>query len=103
MFCLPDAEIARQVREVLAEALPGDSGSIDVSVKGGIVTLTGQIGTQVRRNGLDRGIVMTWDLDGVVDIINHVTTAQEPTLRRWLRDRSPQRLSRAHESARRWL
>jgi CBS-domain-containing membrane protein len=76
VFCIPDAEIARQVREVLAEALPEESDSIKVAVHGGIVTLTGHTGAPVRHNGLTRAIVIAWDLDGVVDIINHVTTPQ---------------------------
>jgi CBS-domain-containing membrane protein len=76
VFCIPDTEIARQVREVLAEALPGASDSIKVAVHGGIVTLTGQTGTPDRHDGLTRAIVIAWDLDGVVDIINHVTTPQ---------------------------
>jgi CBS-domain-containing membrane protein len=76
VFCIPDNEIARQVREVLAEALPEESDSIKVAVHGGIVTLTGHTGAPVRHNGLTRAIVIAWDLDGVVDIINHVTTPQ---------------------------
>jgi predicted transcriptional regulator len=76
VFCIPDTEIAGQVREVLAEALPGDSDSIQVAVHGGIVTLTGQLGTPARRNGLTRAIVMAWNLDGVADIISHVKTPQ---------------------------
>jgi CBS domain-containing protein len=76
VFCIPDAEIARQVREVLAEALPGEADSIKVAVHGGIVTLTGQIASPTRHNGLTRAIVIAWELDGVVDIINHVTSPQ---------------------------
>lgn len=76
VFCIPDSEIARQIREVLAEALPGESDSIKVGVHGGIVTLTGQLPTPARHNGLARAIVIAWDLDGVVDIINHVTVPQ---------------------------
>jgi CBS domain-containing protein len=76
VFCIPDAEIARQVREVLGEALPGESDSIKVAVQGGIVTLTGKIGTHARQNGLARAIIIAWDLDGVVDIISHVAVAQ---------------------------
>lgn len=76
VFCIPDADIARQVREVLAEALPGESDSIKVAANGGIVTLSGQIGSPSRHNSLTRAIVIAWELDGVVDIINHVTAPQ---------------------------
>jgi predicted transcriptional regulator len=76
VFCIPDTEIARQVREVLTEALPEESDSIKVAVHGGIVTLTGKTGAPARHNGLTRAIVISWDLDGVVDIINHVKSPQ---------------------------
>jgi CBS domain-containing protein len=76
VFCIPDSEIARQVRDVLAEALPGESDAIKIGVHGGIVTLTGELGRPTRHNGLARAIVIAWDLDGVVDIINHVTASQ---------------------------
>ena len=41
VFCVPDTEITRQVRELLAEVLPANSGSIKAAVHGGIVTVTG--------------------------------------------------------------
>ena len=75
VFCVPDSEIARQMRELLAEALPGDSAAIKAAAHGGIVTLTGQTDTAVR-DSVARAIELAWDIDGVVDIINHVTSPQ---------------------------
>jgi CBS-domain-containing membrane protein len=76
VYCIPDGEIARQVREVLAEAIPGDCDSIKVAVHGGIVKLSGELSTSARHNDLPSAIVIIWDLDGVVDIINHVAAPQ---------------------------
>jgi CBS-domain-containing membrane protein len=74
VFCIPDSEIARQVRELLTETVPGESGSIKVAVHGGIVTLTGEADSPAGHNALAAAIPLAWDLDGVVDIISHVTT-----------------------------
>jgi CBS-domain-containing membrane protein len=76
VFCVPDAEIARQVRELLAEVLPADSGSIKAAVHGGIVTLTGTTDTAALRDSLAGAIRLAWNLDGVVDIISHVDSTQ---------------------------
>jgi CBS domain-containing protein len=76
VFCVPDAEIARQARELLAEAVPGESGSIKAAAHGGIVMLTGQIDTHASSAALGRAIELVWELDGVVDVINHVTSAE---------------------------
>jgi CBS domain-containing protein len=76
VFCLPDSEIARQVREVLTEVVPGESASIKVALHGGIVTLTGQTDTAAQRDAVAKAVDFAWDLDGVVDIINHVTSPQ---------------------------
>jgi|SRR5271165_250807 len=76
VFCIPDSDIARQVREVLADVLPGDSAAIKPAVHGGIVTLKGQTETAAERDGIAKAIELAWDLDGVVDIIDHVTSPQ---------------------------
>ncbi len=76
VFCIPDAEIARQVREVIAEFVPGETASIKVAVHGGIVTLSGQADTPAQRDSVGHAVDLVWDLDGVVDVINHVTAPQ---------------------------
>ena len=76
VFCIPDSDIARQVRELLAEVMPGESASIKAAVHGGIVTLTGQTETAADHESIAKAIDLAWDLDGVVDIINHVTSPQ---------------------------
>ncbi len=76
VFCVPDAEITRQVRELLAEVLPANSGSIKAAVHGGIVTVTGTTDAAAPRDSVAEAINLAWNLDGVVDIINHVTSSE---------------------------
>lgn len=76
VFLVADSEIARQVRELLAEVVPADPAAITVAVRGGIVTLTGQPMAEARHGALAAAIDLAWDIDGVVDIIDHTATPQ---------------------------
>jgi CBS domain-containing protein len=76
VFCIPDSDIARQVREVLAEVVLGESAPIKAAVHGGIVTVTGHTETAAERNSIAKAIDFAWDLDGVVDLIDHVTSPE---------------------------
>lgn len=78
VFCVPDSEIARQVKEVLAELLPGQASTIKATVHGGIVTLTGLTETAAERDAVAKAVDLVWDLDGVVDVLTHAraTSAQ---------------------------
>jgi len=75
LFLVADSEIARQARELLNEVVPGETGAIKVDVRSGIVTLTGQAGPELR-NQVAAAIDAAWDLDGVVDIIDHLGSPQ---------------------------
>lgn len=75
MFLVADSEIARQVRELLNEMAPGEPGAIKVEVHCGIVTLTGQPEAELR-NQVAAAIDLAWDIDGVLDIIDHVASPQ---------------------------
>jgi CBS-domain-containing membrane protein len=75
VFLVEDSEIARQVRELLNEMVPGEPGAIKVDVNCGIVTLTGQPEAQLR-NPVAEAIDFAWDIDGVVDIIDHLASPQ---------------------------
>ncbi|HTZ93042.1 MAG TPA: CBS domain-containing protein [Streptosporangiaceae bacterium] len=75
VFLVADSEIARQVRELLGELAPGEPGAIQVDVQCGIVTLTGQPEAE-RRSQVAAAIDLAWDIDGVVDIIDHVVSPQ---------------------------
>jgi CBS domain-containing protein len=75
VFLMPDSEIARQVRELINEIASGEPGNIKVDVQYGIVTLTGQPEPELR-NQVATAIDAAWDIDGVLDIINHVASPQ---------------------------
>ena len=75
VFLVADSEIARQVRELIKETAPGEPGAIKVEVHSGIVTLSGQPEEQLRSQ-VAAAIDLAWDIDGVVDIIDHAVSPQ---------------------------
>jgi CBS domain-containing protein len=75
VLLVADSEVARQVRELLDEMAPGEPGAIKVEVHSGLVTLTGQPEAQ-QRNQVAAAIDAAWDIDGVLDIIDHVASPQ---------------------------
>ncbi|WP_143576441.1 CBS domain-containing protein, partial [Streptomyces acidiscabies] len=71
VFLRPDEEILRAVRqEVLVDTLWLVPQTIDVSVCEGIVSLTGRL---ERRSEIPIAVGMTRRLDGVVDVVDHLT------------------------------
>lgn len=76
VFLVPDDEIARQVRVVLAETLPAQPDGVKVALHGGIVTLTGQPDAALPHGQVATAIELIWDLDGVVDVLDHTTSHQ---------------------------
>jgi CBS domain-containing protein len=75
VFLVADSEVARQVRELLNEVAPAEPGAIKVEVRCGIVTLTGHPEAQLR-NQVAAAIDLAWDIDGVLDIIDHAASPQ---------------------------
>jgi CBS domain-containing protein len=75
VFLVPDEEITRQVIELLADIIPEDHEPITASARGGIVTLAGQLNATASRARVAEAIDLAWDIDGVVDIIDHTTGA----------------------------
>ena len=78
VFLVPDEEIGRQVTELLAEIIPEDNAPITASVRGGIVTLAGQLDANASRARVAEAIDLAWDVDGVIDIIDHTTDVPVP-------------------------
>lgn len=74
VFLRPDEDIAADVRQVLAEILLAEPGEADVTVRDGIVTLTGPLDPNTGEHGdlIPVAIRLMWDVDGVVDIIDHL-------------------------------
>jgi CBS-domain-containing membrane protein len=72
VFLRPDEEIADDIRGVLGDILFADTDSVNVVVKGGIVTLTGDPGQLDQRDLIPVAVRLTWDIDGVVDVVNNL-------------------------------
>lgn len=76
VFLRPDAEIGRQVRELLTEILLADPADITVRVHDGVVTVSGQLGPEGRHDDLTPvALRLIWDIDGVVDVVNQLGAA----------------------------
>ena len=71
----PDEDIAREVNEMLSQILLADPASITARVRNGVVTLTGQAGSAGERDLIPVAVRLTWDIDGVVDVVNKLGAA----------------------------
>ena len=76
IFLRPDADIAAEVREILAEVLPGGPTGIEVAVRNGVVKLTGQTELVSDEDLILVVVRLAWDVEGVVDVVNKVGLAQ---------------------------
>jgi CBS domain-containing protein len=77
VFLRSDGDIVREVREMHAQILLTDPADIRVAVHSGIVTLAGQPGTADQPDLIPVAVRLTWDIDGVVDVVDKIaeTTA----------------------------
>jgi CBS domain-containing protein len=78
VFLRPDAEIARQVSEILTDILPGGPAGIQVAVRKGVVTLTGQTELVADEDSIPIAVRLAWDVEGVVDVVDKVGAAAVP-------------------------
>jgi CBS domain-containing protein len=78
VFLRPDEDIAADVRRLLDEILLAEPGEAEVTVQGGIVTLTGPLDPKTGPHGdlIPVAIQLMWSVDGVVDIINRLGAQQ---------------------------
>ena len=78
VFLRPDEDIEADIRQVLDELLLAEPGEANVSVRNGIVTLTGTLDPQAGRHGdlIPLAIRLMWGVDGVVDIIDRLGEPQ---------------------------
>ena len=72
VFLRPDAEIARQVSEIFTDLLPGGAAGIQVAVRNGVVTLTGQIELAAEADLIAIAVRLAWDVEGVVHVVDKV-------------------------------
>ena len=70
VFLRPDAEIARQVSEIFNDVLPGGAICIQVGVRNGVVTLTGEPELAAEEALIPVAVRLAWDVDGVVDVVD---------------------------------
>jgi CBS domain-containing protein len=75
VFLRPDPQIADQVREILAELLPGGPTGFEVVVHDGVVTLTGAPELDADTELIQAALPPIWDVDGVVDVVNTIGPA----------------------------
>ncbi len=79
VFLRPDEDIAREVREMLTQILLADPAGVTARVQNGIVTLAGQLGSAEQHDLIPVAVRLTWDIDGVVDVVNKLTASQPTT------------------------
>jgi CBS domain-containing protein len=72
VFLRPDEDIAADVRRLLDEILLAEPGEADLTVRDGVVTLTGTLDPKAGPHGdlIPVTIKLMWDVDGVVDVID---------------------------------
>jgi CBS domain-containing protein len=75
VFLRPDADIAAEVGEIIAEVLPGGPTGIEVAVRNGVVKLTGQPELVSDEDLIPAAVRLAWNVDGVVDVVNKVGMA----------------------------
>jgi CBS domain-containing protein len=83
VFLRPDEDIAHDAQEILHETACDDPATVTVTVRHGVVTLTGTIQSTADRDHhlIHLAIAMIWDVDGVVDVVNRLSEtspAEEP-------------------------
>jgi len=75
VFLRPDAEITRQVGEIFTDLLPGGAAGLQVGVRDGVVTLTGQVELAADEDLIPIAVRLAWDVEGVVDVVDKVGAA----------------------------
>jgi CBS domain-containing protein len=78
VFLRPDEDIAADIRQVLDEILGAEPDEAEVTVRNGIVTLTGTLDPKAGPHGdlIPLAIRLMWGVDGVVDIVDKLGEAQ---------------------------
>jgi CBS domain-containing protein len=75
VFLRADAVIAAEVRQLLSEILFTDPDRVVVHVHSGVVTLSAKPGLEVERDLIPVAVRLIWDIDGVVDVVDHLAAA----------------------------
>jgi CBS domain-containing protein len=75
VFLRPDDDIAHDAQQILHETACDDPATVTVTVRHGVVTLTGMIepAADQHHHLIHLAIEMIWDIDGVVDVVNRLS------------------------------
>ena len=78
VFLRPDADIIHDVRQVLNEIPVTDPKDVDVTVRHGVVTLSGVMRAEPgdSHDLVSLTLRLIWDIDGVVDVVNGLSTTK---------------------------
>jgi CBS domain-containing protein len=79
VFLRPDAEIAQQASLLLAEILPTDPAAVKVTVRNGVVELSGRAAPAEEDDLIPIAERLVWDIDGVVDVVSKIRPAAQRT------------------------
>jgi len=79
VFLRPDADIIHDVRQVFDEIPVTDPKDVIVTVRRGVVTLTGTMQPQPADSHhlIPLALRLIWDIDGVVDVVNKLGETKE--------------------------
>jgi CBS domain-containing protein len=73
VFLRPDEDIAADVAGVFTDILLVDPATMTITVKAGVVTLTGEPKPLEQPSLMPVAVRLTWEIDGVVDVVNELT------------------------------
>jgi CBS domain-containing protein len=79
VFLRPDADVMRDVRQVLDEIPVADPKEVIVTVRHGVVTLTGTMRAEPGdgHDLIPLALRLVWDIDGVVDVVSKLGETTE--------------------------
>jgi CBS domain-containing protein len=72
VFLRPDADILRDVGQVLDEIPVTDPKDVTVAVRHGVVSLDGTVRPDMHHDLITLALRLIWDIDGVVDVVNRL-------------------------------
>lgn len=79
VFLRPDEDIASDIRRMLQDLLAADVKRVDVTVRDGVVTISGDLDPATGPHGdlIPVAIRVMWTIDGVVDVIDRLGQSQQ--------------------------
>ena len=80
VFLRPDEDIAWEVRQMLTEILLADPARVTVQVRNGVVAMAGQVGSAQQHELIRIAVRLTWNIDGVVDVVNKLGASITPCI-----------------------